>query len=263
MFFFFSTGTSNQIKSLAKILTLHLNEAGLLRYNETISSKLIITIDDLDNECDLDNEENESEPIKAEKLEQKLEPIEMKPLSKVQRHISLNSSLSTPTKPSLESLVSRKTSSNKQFKLSEVTASKMGELSAKNCDDLLFKTYNRILNSEEIVGKSKEALLVRKKIIVETTTLPNYDNHLTNYIFEDVRKRIDLGLMWIFNNYINLKSAQNKKSSIERIDKEEQWDDGRVEEDLFKTIKKYELDYDRTLYTILFNLQQRQDPRDL
>ncbi len=37
---------------------------------------------------------------------------------------------------------------------------------------------------------------------------------LTNYIFEDVRKRIDLGIMWIFNNYLNLKLAQEncKKS---------------------------------------------------
>ena len=97
---------------------------------------------------------------------------------------------------------------------------------------------------------------------METTTLPNYDNHLTNYIFEDVRKRIDLGLMWIFNNYMNLKSAQNKRNNLERIDKDEDLDE-QTEEDLFKATKKYELDYDRTLYTILFNLQQRQDSRDL
>ena len=245
------------------MLTLHLNEAGLLKYNETISSKLIITIDDLDNECDLDNEENESEAvIKAEKFEQKLEPIEMKPLSKVQRLASNSSMISTPTKPSLQSLVSRKTSSNKQFKLNEVTSGKLVEFSSKNYDDLLFKTYTRILSSEETVTRSKEAQLIRKKIIVETTTLPNYDNHLTNYIFEDVRKRIDLGLMWIFNNYMNLKSAQNKRNNLERIDKDEDLDE-QTEEDLFKATKKYELDYDRTLYTILFNLQQRQDPRDL
>ena len=245
------------------MLTLHLNEAGLLKYNETISSKLIITIDDLDNECDLDNEENESETvIKAEKFEQKLEPIEMKPLSKVQRLASNSSMISTPTKPSLQSLVSRKTSSNKQFKLNEVTSGKLVEFSSKNYDDLLFKTYTRILSSEETVTRSKEAQLIRKKIIVETTTLPNYDNHLTNYIFEDVRKRIDLGLMWIFNNYMNLKSAQNKRNNLERIDKDEDLDE-QTEEDLFKATKKYELDYDRTLYTILFNLQQRQDSRDL
>ena len=245
------------------MLTLHLNEAGLLKYNETISSKLIITIDDLDNECDLDNEENESEAvIKAEKFEQKLEPIEMKPLSKVQRLASNSSMISTPTKPSLQSLVSRKTSSNKQFKLNEVTSGKLVEFSSKNYDDLLFKTYTRILSSEETVTRSKEAQLIRKKIIVETTTLPNYDNHLTNYIFEDVRKRIDLGLMWIFNNYMNLKSAQNKRNNLERIDKDEDLDE-QTEEDLFKATKKYELDYDRTLYTILFNLQQRQDSRDL
>ena len=83
---------------------------------------------------------------------------------------------------------------------------------------------------------------------------------LTNYIFEDVRKRIDLGLMWIFNNYLNLKLAQSKNKLTDNPQTEIQEVDN--EEEIFKTIKKYELDYDRTLYTILFNLQQRQDPRD-
>ena len=150
-----AAGTTNQIKSLAKMLTLQLNEAGLLKYNETISSKLIITIDDLDNECDLDNEENEfsSETmIKTEKLEPKLEPIEMKPISKLQRNVSNSSMVSTPTKPvqSLESLYAKK-STSKNFKLSQVTASKAGEFCGKNLDDLLNKTYNRILNSEGIL----------------------------------------------------------------------------------------------------------------
>lgn len=69
--------------------------------------------------------------------------------------------------------------------------------------------------------------------------------------------------MWIFNNYLNLKLAQSKNKTIEntQIDTDE-IQEVENEEEIFKTIKKYELDYDRTLYTILFNLQQRQDPRD-
>ncbi len=132
------------------MLTLQLNEAGLINFNETISSKLIITIDDLDNECDLDNEENDFNSnisIKAEKIEPKIEPIKMKPLNKLQK---LSSVQNTPTKPvpSLESLVSRKNSNVKQFKLNEITASKVSEFTSKNLDEMLFKTYDRILNSE-------------------------------------------------------------------------------------------------------------------
>ena len=85
--------------------------------------------------------------------------------------------------------------------------------------------------------------------------------------------------MWVFNNYLNLKLAQARKSIHENkrpkeptpmsVDDEivelssEETKSQQTEADIFKTIKKYELDYDRTLYTILFNLQQRQDPRDL
>jgi len=233
----------------------------------------------LDNDDDLDNEENEFGSnsklpvnIKAEKFEPKLEPMDMKPLKTLPRHNS--NTVATPTKP----LVPRKTSHSKVFRLSEVTANVAAGLTSQSLDEMLFKTYNRILNSEEIVSKNKEASLTRKKIIVEITSLPNYDNHLTNYIFEDVRKRIDLGLMWVFNNYLNLKLAQARKAAHENKQSKEQTsmnvDDEIVElsseenksqqteADIFKTIKKYELDYDRTLYTILFNLQQRQDPRD-
>ena len=110
---------------------------------------------------------------------------------------------------------------------------------------------------------------------------------MTNYIFENVRKRIDLGLMWIFKNYLNLKQAQSRKKMMDQQDNRKDGmpglyedDDDIVElksvqdkqrdqlrqkeraDDCLREIKKFELDYDRTLYTILFNLQQRQDPRD-
>ncbi len=55
--------------------------------------------------------------------------------------------------------------------------------------------------------------------------------------------------MWIFNNYLKLRRAQLHHHCDQQMEDE-------------SLTKKYELDYDRTLYTILFNLQQRQDPRD-
>ena len=68
--------------------------------------------------------------------------------------------------------------------------------------------------------------------------------------------------MWIFNNYLNLKSAQSKKDRIEHMDHDDIIEINNSKEENLKLIKKYESDYDRTLYSILFNLQQRQDPKD-
>lgn len=72
--------------------------------------------------------------------------------------------------------------------------------------------------------------------------------------------------MWIFNNYLNLKTVQQrlsiKSDAMDEDEIVEVKDDQIDKEENFKLIKKYESDYDRTLYSILFNLQQRQDPRD-
>ena len=89
--------------------------------------------------------------------------------------------------------------------------------------------------------------------------------------------------MWIFNNYLNLKQAYKKKSQIQSLIEKnlndvDMPDDEIVElpeskdsikrnllirkEENIKLIKKYELEYDRTLYTILFSLQKRQEPKD-
>jgi hypothetical protein len=68
--------------------------------------------------------------------------------------------------------------------------------------------------------------------------------------------------MWIFNNYLNLKSAQSKRDLIEHMDHDDIIEINNSKEENLKLIKKYESDYDRTLYSILFNLQQRQDPKD-
>lgn len=70
--------------------------------------------------------------------------------------------------------------------------------------------------------------------------------------------------MWIFNNYLSLKHEQTRKQVLENSkNNTDEIMEVECEEELSKTVKKYELDYDRTLYTVLFNLQQRQDPRDL
>lgn len=72
--------------------------------------------------------------------------------------------------------------------------------------------------------------------------------------------------MWIFNNYLNLKAAQEKLNQLKMEDDDivevKQIKDGESDDENLNLIKKYESDYDRTLYSILFNLQQRQDPRD-
>ena len=105
---------------------------------------------------------------------------------------------------------------------------------------------------------------------------------LSNYIFEDVKKRIDLGLMWIYNNYINLKQACKQRVKIENLKSEKmnyddeivelQTDEAKLkrkhdleesEKENIMNIQKYEMEYDRTLYNILYSLQKREDPKDL
>ena len=104
-----------------------------------------------------------------------------------------------PVKPpsSLESLMNKK-STTKTFKLNEVTIKHASEVSHQNTEELLFKTYSRILNSEEIASKSKEVALIRKKVIVETTSLPNYDNRKYRYHISSLKKRYNFLFELIF-----------------------------------------------------------------
>jgi nicotinic acid mononucleotide adenylyltransferase len=105
-------------------------------------------------------------------------------------------------------------------------------------------------------------------VLVEMTSLPTYDTHLTSYIFKDVRKRIDLALMWVYKNYFNIKELH---AAIKEL---QETDNIKMEEEMVEVLnssrqtidmelKKAEIEYDRTLYTILYNLQQRQDQKDL
>ena len=84
-----------------------------------------------------------------------------------------------------------------------------------------------------------------------------------------MRKRIDIGLMWIFNNYLNLKQAHKRKMITENLlnknindvhmpnddeifelpeSKDKSNRDLKIRrEENVKQIKKCELEYDRTL----------------
>ena len=153
-----AAGTVQQIKSLAKILAVQLNEAGLLKVNEQTSasaqptSSKLLAIDDLDNEDDdmddveyLVDSKPKLTPIKVEKSDSidAGEPMDAKP-SKLQ---APSTPLSMKPPPNIQALVSKK-NFNKTFKLSEVTANSAAQFNTESLEDLLSKTYSRILNSE-------------------------------------------------------------------------------------------------------------------
>jgi hypothetical protein len=84
--------------------------------------------------------------------------------------------------------------------------------------------------------------------------------------------------MWIYNNYLKLKEAYRIKIKDESLNNEitesnyvNELENGSIskqelivrENNNLKNIQNYELEYDRTLYTILYSLQQRQDSKDL
>ncbi len=67
-----------------------------------------------------------------------------------------------------------------------------------------------------------------------------------SYVFEDIRKRSDLALLWIYNKYLKYKDAQYKQLSEEMTDESVQT--------LSST--QSELEYNHTVQTILLYLQE-------
>jgi hypothetical protein len=95
-----------------------------------------------------------------------------------------------------------------------------------------------------------------------------------------VKKRIDLGLMWIFSSYLKLKEAQRTKEYISKLknnlhssemrDEDEivelSGDAAKSEQELLaleeknvNDLQSCELDYDKTLHAILFSLKDSKD----
>ena len=165
-----------------------LNSADLIQFanretNAPSSSSKTAQNDDEDQYLDeMDNEESGGGDYFA-----KIKAGETNKEAKSEQHLADEPlppklSISTPTTPAkplptLKNLVAEK-KSTKLFKLSEVTSSSRNEFNSQYMDELLYKTYKRVLNSEEIVSRNRDAQLVRKRIIVDLTTLPNYRNRL-------------------------------------------------------------------------------------
>ncbi|CAF0878916.1 unnamed protein product [Brachionus calyciflorus] len=264
-------GSVQQIRSLAQMLVTYIGEN-----NFESTSQNILTVDD----DDLDEEEDDDLKFKLKLKSEKIDYSET-----VGKHpIHRQSSVSTPSKTLPTNL--NKSASNKTFKLNDVTNNIINKIDQTQLQDLYNKAHNRILETDENVNRNKHACIIRKKVLVESTTLPGYDQKLTNYVFEDVKKRIDLALIWLYNNYLKIKQCYHKKSTLENmkyklenglnIKEEEQMDIVEVghevtkmevieqnEQYILNQIEFYEAEYDRTLISILDSLQQRKEQKDL
>lgn len=168
-----SAGTVLQIRNLAKILAEQFNEAGLLKQqygggsqqqtNESStpaadSSKIIVTIDDLDNDDDMENEDNDIaigdksklSLIKTEKLDYSEHEFmavggDTTKLSKLQPGTPTTIAKKLPH--NLESIVHKK-GTNKAFKLNEITADQLNKLNHHSLENMLNQSYDRILKSD-------------------------------------------------------------------------------------------------------------------
>jgi hypothetical protein len=152
-------GSLQQKRNLSKMIALLLNEAGLLSISNTSSGNehgnnkesKNITIDDLDND-DEDNDESELNtsklinPIKSEKKEFH-EKIEHNAdfTGKLSRQQSTPLAIKPPA--NLQSLVHKK-EITKSFKLSDVTSNSKDHFNLQSLEELLYKSYTRILGSE-------------------------------------------------------------------------------------------------------------------
>lgn len=176
-----NAGTNVQIRNLARMLAFHLNEAGLLKFSQqpttsanvpptsaaqitvsepqantaTESNKLIVTIDDLDNDDD-DNDDSEMlsgekaklniASIKAEKMDH-FDHESTSPVPKLQSQTSISSPMAKKLPQNLEQIVNKKTT-NKTFKLNEVTVDQSGKFNSNILENLLNLSYDRILKSD-------------------------------------------------------------------------------------------------------------------
>jgi hypothetical protein len=160
-------GTNQQIKHLAHLLVTFLKDLGVLQLKPaaqkseqplTAKSSLVVTIDDLDNDDDLYENEGEFNGDNKSKLmrikSEKMETLE----SQVSVSESLNASgkfgrtlstsIASKPLPNLQSILPRCT--NKTFKLAEVTANSAPQFTSESLEELLFKTHTRILGADGI-----------------------------------------------------------------------------------------------------------------
>jgi len=156
-------GSLQQKRNLSKMIASLLNEAGLLSFNtmasnnEQINNKETknITIDDLDND-DEDNDESELNttkminPLKTEKKEihEKSENSSSETTTKLNRQQSAPlTPLAIKPPANLQTLVSKK-EITKTYKLSDVTSNSKAHFNLQSLEELLYKSYTRILGSE-------------------------------------------------------------------------------------------------------------------
>lgn len=131
-----AAGTLQQIKNLAKMLAVYLNESGLLQYNNNNS---VVTLDDdLDNEDDLDLDlqtEFKSCLIKTEKLEAfDSSNMDTKHLTKPTTTTTTTSLNALPA-----NLNCKKVSSSKTFKLADITNSTISQFNSQSLNELFKK----------------------------------------------------------------------------------------------------------------------------
>jgi symplekin len=136
-----AAGTLQQIRTLAKAFAIQLKEAGLLNYEEPPqpASPSLSTANNSDQAMgDDDGGEFKKLKIKVEKMDS----VERQ-TSAADIRAKLQSSIKPPS--NLETLAAKK---SKTFKLNEVSSNTFGQYATQTEEELLFKTYNRILNAD-------------------------------------------------------------------------------------------------------------------
>jgi len=196
-----AAGTIAQIKQLARILATQLNNAGLCKSYEAIAKEK-------------QKEEAKQSARQSKSIEDELED---------NKDIDLKQKVMMEQKAAL----AQKSKISKAYKLSEVTK----PLSKNAIENLLSNSFDRILSQEELAEKSGKNNL-RKKVLYNFTTQPNYEDQLMSHIFTDVHKKLDMGVQWVFDSYLNYKNDENSETKKDQ--------------------------YDRVLYSLLSNLHKHE-----
>jgi symplekin len=140
-----AAGTNLQIRSLARMLALQLNEAKLISVDSSTKNSVVTIDEDI---YDEDNDENEDIDKPISLPSEKKDQFELNESSSSKKSKPQQISTKTLQIKPLNSILPSKKASNKAYKLNDVTLIAANQFNTQSLEELLFKTYSRILSCE-------------------------------------------------------------------------------------------------------------------
>jgi hypothetical protein len=148
-------GAPQQIKNLGNLLAMLLRDLGVLQLRKesaplasTSSASQVLTIDDDDDDDDEDFDERTAAASSIKLKSEKIESLETH--DQCTKMLVRTPSITNPKMPlsKIQPNLQPKSTTNKMFKLNDVTMNSAAQFSSESLGELLFKTHKRILSAD-------------------------------------------------------------------------------------------------------------------